>query len=69
MLGPERLARYRAMSPAERYEELKVLMDMAWDDLRRMTPEDRTKRLEAWRRGNEQATRAMAETFARLRRE
>ena len=68
MLGKERLERYREMTAAEKYEELKILMDMAWEDLLQMTPEERTRRLEVWARGNGKATAAMARKFAELRR-
>ncbi len=67
MLGDERLERYRQIDIAQKYEELKVLMDMAWEDILRLSPGERNRRLEVWGRDNDQANRAMAERFAEIR--
>ena len=67
MLGDEQLERYRQMDIAQKYEVLKVLMDMAWEDLLRLSPEERDRRLGIWSRGNDRANRAMAERFAEIR--
>jgi hypothetical protein len=46
MLSRVRLARYRAMTPSQRWEETVALMALAWDSLRRLPFEERQRRLE-----------------------
>lgn len=47
MIGPEELARYKAMSPEERFEIFRRLMNFAWQSMLELPEEERRRRL-AW---------------------
>ncbi|NUN53766.1 MAG: hypothetical protein HUU06_13420, partial [Planctomycetaceae bacterium] len=47
MLSPERIARYRRMTPAERWKETEALMALAWEALLALPWRERQRRLEA----------------------
>lgn len=49
MLSPERLEAYRRMSPQEKWEEFRSLLDSGWEMLMSLPAEERERRLEIMR--------------------
>lgn len=45
MIGEEEIRRYREMTPEERFEVFRQLMDFAWDLLLELPEEERRRRL------------------------
>jgi len=45
MQGPEQLESFRKMDPSERWRLVEKLMDFAWDQLKRLPPEELERRL------------------------
>ena len=65
MLSAERLARYRDMTPSERWREVEMLMSLAWRTLQALPAEERRRRLEIVRAQHDASDAAM---LAHLRR-
>lgn len=65
VLGPERLARYRQMTPAQRWAEVEALMDDAWRALQALPANERERRLALVRAQHDAGNRIVQEHLTR----
>lgn len=66
MIGPEEIARYKAMSPEDRFELFRRLMNFAWQSMLELPEEERRRRLDWVEREHEAASRRLEEKFREL---
>ena len=66
MLSEEKIKKYRAMSPEERWKEVEELMTFAWHTLREMPEGERKKRLDAIRQEHDKSNEALLEHLRRV---
>jgi hypothetical protein len=66
VLSPERIERYRRMTPRERWREVEELMTLAWRDLRSRPAAERARILAYVREEHEKSDEVLLEALRRL---
>lgn len=66
MIGEEEIRRYRAMTPDERFEIFRRLMNFAWDSMLELPEVERCRRLEYAEREHAEGNARIEEKFKSL---